>query len=585
MFSSLHERAISQPSHRVFQVRDGDRFVDRQLGREWQLVQELAKGLIASGVAAGDRVVLMAASRVEWMELDLAINVAGAVTVPVYETSSAEQLEWILEDSGAQLSLVEDDAMAALVEGLPPGKGTNDVECLVIEGSCFEELRARGTAVSDDQLQARVDAIDSDSISTIIYTSGTTGRPKGCVLTQANLVANMGQAGDAVGETIGEDDTVLIFLPLAHVLTKMTALFCLHQGAKLAFATSIANLPEELAMVRPTALSAVPRIFEKVFSRAQHSAEAANKGWLFERAADTAVRYSRQRRQGSNSWPTRVEHAVFDRLVYGKIVGAFGGRLRMAFSGGGPLGERLASFFDGAGVRIYEGYGLTETSPILTISRTDAWCPGSVGPPVVDTEIRFEDDGELLARGPQVFQGYWNRPDATAEALDADGWLHTGDVGRFDDEGFVHITGRKKDMIVTAAGKNVAPAPLEDRLKAHSLISQAMVIGDGRPFVAALLTIDADVFDEWASENGLTDATIAESASGDAVRKAMQEAVDDANRSVSRAESIRSFIVLPHDLSADDGEVTPTLKVRRMVVQEHYQDLIDSIYSSERKPT
>ncbi len=442
----------------------------------------------------------------------------------------------------------------------------------------LEQLETLGADVGDDEIDRRVAALRPDDTATVIYTSGTTGRPKGCVLTHRNLSANVAQTIDAIGSEIRPDDVGLLFLPLAHSLTKGNLLFSLEMGVRTGFASDIAHLPEELGMVRASVIAAVPRIFEKVYNSAQHTAHSTRKGPIFDRAASVAVRWSKEHHAGNVRPWTALEHGLFERLVYGKLRQALGGGMRLAFSGGGPLGERLTHFFDGAGVRIFEGYGLTETSPTLTINSPGAWRPGSVGRPVAGTTIRIADDGEVLAKGPQVFAGYWGNPDATREVIDDDGWFHTGDIGELDDDGFLWITGRKKELIVTAAGKNVAPAPLEDRLRAHPLISQAVVVGDQRPFVAALVTIDDEAFADWAVEAGVSAGTVAEAAETAELRAAVRVAVDEANLSVSRAESIREFSILPHDFTIEADELTPTLKVRRVVVQRRYQSVIDSIY-------
>lgn len=332
-------------------------------------------------------------------------------------------------------------------------------------------------------------------------------------------------------------------------------------------------------MYQPSTMAAVPRIFEKVYNSARQKASRERKGPIFDRAAGVAIRWSRERTRG-RVWPwTTAEHFVFDRLVYAKIRHAFGGRLRLCFSGGGPLGERLTHFFAGIGVQIYEGYGLTETSPTLTLARPGAWKPGTVGRPIAGTSIMIADDGEILAKGPQVFQGYWHNEAATAEVFDDDGWFRTGDIGALDDEGYLRITGRKKELIVTSSGKNVAPAPLEDQLRAHELISQAVVVGDARPFIAALITIDAAALPDWASMHGRGDAPAGDLLESEELRAAIQHAVDQANDSVSRAESIRTFVILPRDLTIESGELTATLKVRRAVVEKAYADHIDRIYA------
>ena len=565
---ALISAAEQHPDAAMAAFRRGSTFVDVTSASLWDDVRAIGQGLIAAHVTAGDRVALMGKTSYEWLVVDCAINAVGAVTVPIYETSSAAQIEWILQDSAAVLAVVATAELAATASPITHALATCNNELVVIEDGGLEALKAMGASIGPGELNRRLDAISVHDTATIIYTSGTTGRPKGCVLTHHNLRSNVRQIADALAGTVDSSDTALLFLPLAHVLTKITALYCLEHRIKIAFATSIDRLAEELAMVQPSLISAVPRIFEKVYASAQHRAEAGHKGFVFERAAEIAIRASREREAGQEKLRTRLEHQLYDRLVYSKLRASFGGALRMAFSGGGPLGERLTSFFDGTGLRIYEGYGLTETSPILTLSRSDRWSPGSVGLPVRDTSLRLADDGEILAKGPQVFAEYWHNPRATAEAFDDDGWFLTGDIGSFDDDGCLHIVGRSKELIVTAAGKNVAPAPLEDLLRAHSLISQAMVVGDGRPFIAALITLDEEAIAEWRSHHD-----------ADELRAEIQQAVDDANSTVSRAESIRTFTILPHDFDLASEELTPTLKVRRAVVMKHYAAQIEEMYA------
>ena len=564
-------------------TRQGDRFVDWTAEQIAERIRAVGRGLVACGVEPGDRVALMSHTRLEWMIVDLAIMSAGAVTVPVYETSSAEQLAWILEDSGAVVAVVETAEMLSLYHDVHDQDSTcrHVFTIEAADGAAdLEDLQALGIDVDDGDFDRRSVTLGPQDTATVIYTSGTTGRPKGCVLTHGNLCANVAQTVDAIGSEIRPDDVGLLFLPLAHSLTKGNLLFSLQMGVRTGFATDVAHLPEELAMVRATVIAAVPRIFEKVYNSAQHTAHATRKGPIFDRAASVAVRWSNEHHRGNVMPWTALEHAVFERLVYGKLRHALGGGMRLAFSGGGPLGERLTHFFDGIGVRIFEGYGLTETSPTLTLNRPGAWRPGTVGRPLAGTTIRIADDGEVLAKGPQVFAGYWHNPAATAEVIDDEGWFHTGDIGELDEDGYLRITGRKKELIVTAAGKNVAPAPLEDRLRAHPLVSQAVVVGDERPFVAALVTIDEEAFADWVADSGLDAGSVAEAAETAELRAAVRAAIDDANLSVSRAESIREFAILPNDFTIEAGELTPTLKVRRAVVQGRYQAAIDSIYAA-----
>jgi long-chain acyl-CoA synthetase len=573
LLAPLLRAAEEFPDAPMVSFRSGTRFLDVSSTDLLERVRDLAKGLIVTGIKPGDRVALMSKTSLEWLITDFAIVAVGAVTVPIYETSSPSQVEWILQDSAASLLIVGTQVMATSATPIAVAAARCQNEVVVIATGGIEMLSHAGNTVDDADLDALIAAISPDDIATIMYTSGTTGRPKGCVLTHHNLRSNVHQISDALAGTLDPSDTCLLFLPLAHILTKSAALFCLEHRIRIAFSTSLKNLPEEFLLAKPTLIAAVPRIFEKVYAKAQHSADSTHKGVIFERAANVAVRWSQKNQTGSAGPLLRLEHSVYDRLVYEKIRNAFGGELRMAFSGGGPLGARLTSFFDGTGVRIYEGYGLTETSPILTLTRADGWLPGSVGRPVADTQVTLSEDDEVLAKGPQLFAGYWRNEQATADAFDEKGWFHTGDIGRFDTGGSLHIVGRSKDLIVTAAGKNVAPAPLEDLLKAHSLVSQAMVVGDGRPFVAALITLDEDAVTEWSEHHERGE-----------LHAVLQRAVDEVNTSVSRAESIRKFVVLPHDFDLTSEEITPTLKVRRAVVSEHYADAIDSIYATVTTP-
>ena len=569
--------AETEPERPVAAVRDGDRFVDVTAGDFYGRVRLLAKGLVASGIEAGDRVVLMSHTRLEWLVVDYAILASGAVTVPIYETSSAEQAEWILADSEARLAVLETPAMGALYEQAHDHASACR-EAFVIDEGGLDELERRGSGVDDATLDERIAALTTDRLATIVYTSGTTGRPKGCMQTQGNLCANVAQNIEAMRSNLTDDESSLLFLPLAHTLAKAIALVCMQWGAKLAFATDMGHLPEELGLARPTLVVSVPRVFEKMFNAAQHKAHAEGHGKVFDKAEEVAIRWSQDQCAGRRRPVTTIGQAVMDRLVYGKVREAFGGRLRFAVSGGGPLGVRLTHFFNGVGVRIYEGYGLTETSPTLTLNSGEAWKPGTVGRPLAGTTIRIAADGEIVAKGPQVFQGYRNAEAATAATFDDDGWFLTGDIGELDSEGFLRITGRKKELIVTAAGKNVAPAPLEDRLRAHPLVSQAIVVGDQRPFVAAILALDDEALDEWAAERDLDGIDRRKLLEYHEVRAELQVAVDEANRSVSKAESIRAFEVLPRDLTIESGELTPTLKVRRAVVVKSYAAVVERLY-------
>ena len=558
-------------------------------------VTGLAKGLIAAGIGAGDRVALMSRTRYEWTALDFAIWTAGAVCVPVYETSSAEQVEWIMSDSGAKAIFVETAAHEEIVSGLRDRLTAVEHVWRIEEpegpaegkAPSVEALRAEGTSVGDETVAGRATAAGADDLATIIYTSGTTGRPKGCELTHRNLLAEVRNASAAAPEifkaTVG---STLLFLPLAHVLARVIEVGCIDDGIVLGHSPDVNNLLPDLGSFRPTFLLAVPRVFEKVYNGAEQKADADGKGAIFRRAAQTAIAYSQaldDRARGGRgpSFALRTSHAVFDRLVYAKLRAAVGGRVQYAVSGGSALGQRLGHFFRGEGITILEGYGLTETTAAATVNRPSSNKVGTVGQVVPGNAIRIADDGEVLIKGETVFPSYWQNAEGTAATLTEDGWLQTGDLGGLDDEGFLQITGRKKEIIVTAGGKNVAPAPLEDRIRAHPLVSQAMVIGDGRRYVAALVTIDEEAFPAWKEKHGKpANATVADLRDNNDLIAEIQAAVDDANASVSRAESIRRFRIVDGDFTQENGQLTPSLKVRRNVVTKDRAADIEALYAS-----
>ncbi len=577
LVAPLLERARTQPRMPMMATRQGDGFVMVSAEEVAGRVRRYARGLAALGVRPGDRVALMSSTRIEWLLLDYAILSNGAVTVPIYETSSMEQVHWIVGDSGATVLLLE---TPQLLEGYQTIASTLP-DCrhvLVIDGGGLDELEERAEAVTDEEIEQRTGALQADDIATIIYTSGTTGRPKGCVLTHGNLRSNARQSLAVITPMLREGDRTLLFLPLAHSLAKAIALTSIEAGKTLGFATDIKALPEELPMLQPSYVVSVPRVFETIFNGIQRKLQQEGKGAIFDRAADVATRWSEAQLTGGPGVGLRVLHAVFDRLVYRKLRAVFGGELRFAVSGGGPLGTRLTHFFNGIGIMVLEGYGLTETSPTTNLNVEGSWGIGSVGRPVPGTTIAVDGSGEILIKGPQVFRGYWNNDVATAEVFDGDGWFHTGDLGELDEQGFLRITGRAKDLLVTAGGKNVAPAPLEDRLRGHPLVSQAMVVGDARPFVAALVAIDEEAFALWAADHGRSGATVGELVDDPELRGEVQRAIDEANTMVSRAEAIKKFVILPHDLSIEGGELTPTLKVKRNVLVKEYGAVIERLY-------
>jgi long-chain acyl-CoA synthetase len=542
-------------------------------------VAALARGIMAAGIGAGDRVGLMSRTRYEWTLADYALWMAGAVTVPVYETSSDEQVEWILSNSGARAVFAETSEHAATisrVRGRLP-----DLDKGIWKIDDLDALAAAGLDTTPEQLEERRTQRGAADLATIIYTSGTTGRPKGCELTHGNLLSDVRNviAGSLAEVFDAPGGSTMLFLPLAHSFARIIQVGCLESGAVLGHWPNASTLAEGLPEFRPTFLLAVPRVFEKVFNAAQQQAAASKaKARIFAAATDAAVAWSTAADQGQRGPALRVRHALFDRLVYAKLRAAVGGNVQYAVSGGAPLGDRLGHFFRGAGLPVLEGYGLTETSAAATVNRPSRHKIGTVGLPLPGVTARIADDGEILLSGPNIFSGYWQNADATAEVLE-DGWLRTGDIGTLDDEGFLRVTGRKKELIVTAGGKNVAPAVLEDRLRAHALVSQAMVVGDGRSYIACLITIDPEALGFWKKQHGKPEeATAADLASDPDLIAEIQLAVDDANRAVSRAESIRRFTILGTDFTEESGHLTPSLKVKRNEVAKDFSAQIEELY-------
>jgi long-chain acyl-CoA synthetase len=547
-------------------------------------VAALAGGLMAAGIGPGDRVALMSRTHYEWTLIDYAIWTAGAVTVPVYETSSAEQVEWMLGDSAARAVFAETSAHAEII-GSVRGR-LPDLEHVWLT-SGLDALAASGAQISAEQLQQRRSGRTAADLASIVYTSGTTGRPKGCEVTHGNLLAEVRNAAAGLPEIFGEPGcSTLLFLPLAHALARIIQVGCMETGAILGHWPDVNTLADGLATFRPTFLIGVPRVFEKVYETAQRQAAAGRAtAAIFAAAADTAIAWSRARDDAADGRGAglvlRLRHAVFGRLVYGRLRAAVGGRMRYAISGGAPLGERLGHFFRGVGITVLEGYGMTEATGAATMNRPGANKIGTVGQPLPGVSIRTVGDGEIQIKGSNVFPGYWHNDTASREALDPDGWLHTGDTGALDDEGFLRVTGRTKELIVTAGGTNVAPAVLEDRIRANPLVSECMVIGDGRPYVAALVTLDAQALQFWKQQHGRpADATPGDLADDPELIAEIQRAVDDANKAVSRAESIRRFRILPADFTEASGQLTPSLKVRRNVVAKDYATDIEALYSS-----
>ena len=575
-----HER--EDPGHVIFQRLVDGTWVDVTCAEAAEQIRSAARGLIAAGVQPGDRVALFSATRYEWVILDYAILSIGALTVPIYETSSLEQVRWVLEDSGAVVALAETDTHARMVKQLfdelpalrhvyqiAPGTGP----------SALEQLAEAGRDVDPAEVQRRTAAIRSADPATLIYTSGTTGRPKGCRLTHANLVYEVRGCKDSFPSVLTKGQRMLTFLPLAHVLARAISMTAFTNKVTQGYTSDIKNLVEMFGQFRPTAVVSVPRVFEKVYNTAELNAQTSGKGRIFAAAARTAIEWSQALDAAGPGPLLRLKYAVFDKLVYTKLRAALGGNCRVAISGGAPLGRRLGHFYRGVGVTVYEGYGLTETSAAITVNRIDDLRIGTVGRLLPGNSMRIAEDGELLVRGGVVFDGYWHNEQATAEAI-VDGWFHTGDLGSIDEDGFLTIVGRKKEIIVTAGGKNVAPAVLEDQLRAHPLISQVMVVGDQKPFIAALVTIDPEAIEGWKERTGKDpQAGVADLVDDPDLRAEVQAAIDEANKAVSKAEAIRKFCILPVDFTEDTGELTPTLKLKRKVVAEKFAADIEALYA------
>ena len=575
-------RATEQPNAVVLRRKDGNGgWTDVTASQFRDEVYALAKGLIAAGVGAGDRVALMSHTRYEWTLIDYALWTAGAVVVPIYETSSPDQAEWILSDSAAAAVIAENEAFEAMITGardrLPA------LEHLWRLDEDVEKLIAAGTDVSDAAVAERTRTAGAADLATLIYTSGTTGRPKGCELTHENLLAVVRNAfmGPLAAIHATGGASTLLFLPLAHVFARVIEIGCVEAGIVLGHCEDMTNLLPDLASFKPTFVLAVPRVFEKVYNGAESKAIGDGKGKIFARAADVAVGYSEALDSAAGpGLRLRLEHAVFDRLVYTKLRAALGGNAQFAVSGGAALAPRLGHFFRGVGVSVLEGYGLTETSAPVSVNLPDRQKIGTVGLPLPGVAVRVSDDGEVLVRGKSVFPAYWQNEAASADAFTDDGWYLTGDLGELDDEGFLKITGRKKEIIVTAGGKNVAPAVLEDRMRMHALISQCMVVGDGRPFIGVLVTIDEEALGPWKERHGKpANATVADLRNDPDLLAEVQAAVDDANKAVSRAESIRKFRVLDKDFTQEDGHLSAKLGIKRAVLAKEFAADIDALYS------
>ncbi|MFC9893930.1 AMP-dependent synthetase/ligase [Nocardia sp. NPDC127579] len=579
---NVFRHAEQSPDAVLFNVSNGNGgFTDVTAAEFAKAVTGVAKGIIASGIGFGDRVAIMAATRYEWALIDFAIWAAGGCTVAIYDSSAAEQAKWILQDSATKLLIVENDKHRATIAEIEPGTLPELAETLQIDQGAVDQLIERGAHLDDSVVHERRKQVGAESPATLIYTSGTTGRPKGVVLTHANLYGQSKSDRLALRKYIVEGKKTLMFLPMAHVFARAVNLAAFDAKVIVTYTSDWSTLVDQFGSYRPHFILAVPRVFEKVFNGAKQKAHdgGTSKGKIFDAAAETAIAYSEALDNGGAGLVLKLKHALFDKLVYSKLRVALGGQCEAAVSGGGPLGARLGHFFRGVGVTIYEGYGLTETTAAVTVNTPESIRVGSVGKPTEGHAVKIADDGELLLRGFSVFGGYWHNEEATADAF-ADGWFKTGDLGAIDGDGYVTITGRKKEIIVTAGGKNVSPAVLEDSLRAHPLISQVMVVGDGQPFIGALITLDPEALPGWKERNGLAADTPIEQLIANATLVAeVEAAVAETNKKVSKAEGIKKIRILTVDWTQETGELTPKMSLKRNVVMKQYAADVDAIYS------
>jgi len=576
----LVERVKATPNLALFAVPENGGWRDVTAAEFQRQVIAVAKGFIASGIAPGDKVGFLARTTYDWTLIDFALFYAGAVMVPIYETSAPAQIHWNLEDSGAIAIIVESPEHAARLDEV---RGDLPLirEVWQMNLGAVAKLIDAGKDVADDEVERRRTIANGDDIATLIYTSGSMGRPKGCVLTHSNFVELSRNSAVALNDVLSvPNSSTLLFITTAHVFARFISILDIHAGVKTGHEPDTSNLLPALSSFQPTFLLAVPRVFEKVYNASEQRAEGEGKGKIFRAAAATAIEHSRLSEAGEKiPFGMKVKFAIFDKLVYAKLRAAMGGRVQYAVSGLAPLGARLGHFFHSLGIVILEGYGLTETTAPATVNLATKSKIGSVGPALPGVGVRIDDEGEISVRGINVFKEYWRNPEATAASFDGD-WFKTGDLGAFDSEGFLTVTGRIKEIIVTAGGKNVAPAALEDPVRANPIVGQVVAVGDQKPFIGALITLDPEMLPAWLANNKL-DATmsLAEAAKNSAVRAEVQRAIDIANSQVSRAESIRKFTILPTEFTEASGHLTPKLSIKRGVILKDYADVIEELYS------
>lgn len=575
----LVARVAATPDSPLFAVPFAGGWQDVTAAEFHEQVIALAKGFVASGIAPGDKIGLMCRTRYEWTLIDFAVWFAGAVLVPIYETSSPSQIAWDLSDSGALAMIIENpDHFARFDEVYADLPLVTRV--WQIDLGDLGKLVSKGVNVSDDEIERRRNLATGSDIATLIYTSGTMGRPKGCILTHSNFVELCRNSALAIPEVVNEQSSTLLFITLAHVFARFIEVLSVHGGVKVGHQPDVKELLPAMSSFRPTFLLAVPRVFEKVYNASEQKAEAAGRGKIFRAAADVAIAHSKAIDDGDVPFSLKAKFLLYDTLVYRKIRAALGGRVAYAVSGSAPLGLRLGHFYRSLGMTILEGYGLTETTAPISVNRASNFKIGTVGPPLPGMSVRISPDGEVMAKGIDVFAGYWNNDEATKTAFDGD-WFLTGDLGELDDDGYLSITGRKKEIIITAAGKNVAPAVLEDPIRANPIISQVVVVGEQRPYISALITLDPEMLPVWLKNNGQDEhLTLTEAAHNAMVNAEIQRAVDTANSAVSRAESIRKFVVLDTEFTEASGHLTPKMSIKRSVILTDFARAVDELYAA-----
>jgi long-chain acyl-CoA synthetase len=563
--------------------KDGDRWVDRSFTEVAEIVRPLALGLAELGIQKGDRVSILGNTRPEWTYFDYAALSIGATVVPIYQTNSPDECRYVLENSDSKVVMVEDEEQLAKVRAVRDQLPQLE-QVVLMAGSAEDaismaDLSAKGEAVDASRWEALYSAVTPADICTFIYTSGTTGPPKGCIISHGNYRAML----DMVNETsvIEEEDVTYLYLPLAHSFALLIQFGSFDLGTTIAYwERDPLKIMPNLAELKPSYFPSVPRIFEKIYTAATSAIEKEGglKKKVFDWAIDTGAKVRQMEREGRQpGFLLKRKYDFADKQVLSKIRNLFGGNIRLAVSGAAPINPDILRFFDAAGVLVLEGWGMTETSTAATISQPDDFKVGTIGKPFPGCEVRIAEDGEILVKGPNVFQGYHKNEEATRETI-VDGWLHTGDIGEIDPEGFIKITGRKKDIIITAGGKNITPANLEAEIKQHPLVSQCVVVGDRRPYLVALVTLDPEEAAAYGKENGLSEDA-AELAKNPEVRAALEAHVDKINEKFARVEQVKKIAILPQDLSQESGELTPTLKVKRAVVTSKHEQEIEQLYA------